>query len=182
MKLYFVFIFIVSSIIAIHAQNMYTSQTKYAQDLPFREVLASFETPDGAVWMVLPSKICRNNGHEVACFHINKQGVEAAFMAEDRYIVVHTLSRNNASYFDTQTLQESDFPWKEGYSLIYHHLYSEQLEITDYDKIYKFDFAHKALKYIKENTIYCQDLHNIKYRLSNGSALPPYKLDYYSMA
>lgn len=168
LKLFFGFIFLVSCIIAVHAQNMYISQIKYAQDLPFREVLASFETSDGVVWMVLPSHICRNNGHQLDCFPIKTQGVETAFMAENRYIIVHTLSKNNAAYFDTQTLEVMEFPWKDEYALVYHHGYGASLMVTDYKKMYRYDFQNKKWVPSSDKCYFSAEVPNIRYRLKNG--------------
>jgi len=154
--------------IKVLAQTFFPTQTLYASDLPFREVLASFETSDGVVWMVLPSHICRNNGHQRDCFPVHTQGVEAAFMAENRYIIVHTLTKNNAAYFDIQTREVKEFPWRDEYSLVYHHGYGESLMITDYKKMYQYDFKNKNLV---ESSIPCpfvSELPNIRYRLQNG--------------
>jgi len=115
----------------VSAQTFFPTQTLHAQDLPFREVLASFETSNGIIWMVLPSHICRNNGHQLDCFPVHTQGVETAFMAENRYIIVHTLTKNNAAYFDTKTLEVIEFPWSNEYSLVYHHGYGESLMVTN---------------------------------------------------
>lgn len=149
-------------------QPFKTDQLLTSKDLPFREVLASFETIDGVVWMVLPSHICHNNGHELDCFQVQTQGVETAFMAENRYIIVHTMSKNNAAYFDTKTLEVMEFPWNEEFSLVYHHGYGESLMVTDYKKMYRYDFTSKKLVV---NTIPCPfvpEVPNIKYRLQNG--------------
>lgn len=167
LKLYFVLILFLSGIVAVNAQNMYTSQTKYAQDLPFREVVASFETSDGVVWMVLPSHICRNNGHQLDCFPVKTQGVETAFMAENRYIIVNTLAKNNAAYFDTKTLEVMEFPWKDEYALVYHHGYGESLMVTDYKKMYRYDFQNKKLVASSEKCYFSAEVPNIKYRLQN---------------
>jgi Histidine kinase len=165
---YLAFLFSISLQIKLSAQTFFPTHALLAQDLPFREVLASFETSDGVVWMVLPSHICRNNGHQLDCFPIKTQGVETAFMAENRYIIVHTLSKNNAAYFDTKTLEVMEFPWSDEYSLVYHHGYGESLMVTDYKKIYQYDFTSKKLVV---NTTLCPfllEVPNIKLRLQNG--------------
>ncbi|MBK8626481.1 MAG: hypothetical protein IPN86_13215 [Saprospiraceae bacterium] len=128
---YLIMLMSVFLMIKVSAQPFYSAQTLHADDLPFREVLISFDTSDGIVWMVLPSHICRNNGHQLDCFPVNTQGVETAFMAEDRYIIVHTLSKNNAAYFDTKTLEVIEFPWSIEYALVYHHGYGESLMVTN---------------------------------------------------
>jgi len=147
---------------------MQVTQTRFAKDLPFREVLASFETDDGAVWMVLPSHICRNNGHDLDCFPIKTQGIESAFVAEGRYIIFHNLSRSHAAYFDTKTMEFEDFPWCGDYSLIYHHDYKESLYVTDYISISKYEFQNKNITNTNKSCTFINQIPNIKYQLSDG--------------
>ncbi len=152
----------------VSAQTFFPTQTLHAQDLPFREVLASFETSNGIIWMVLPSHICRNNGHQLDCFPVHTQGVETAFMAENRYIIVHTLTKNNAAYFDTKTLEVIEFPWSNEYSLVYHHGYGESLMVTDYKKMYRYDFTNKKLVASPASCPFVSEVPNIRYSLQNG--------------
>lgn len=154
--------------IKVSAQPFFPTQTLFAPDLPFREVLVSFESADGLVWMVLPSHICRNNGQQLDCFPVNTQGVETAFMAENRYIIVHTLSKNNGAYFDTKRLALMEFPWKDEYALVYHHNQGEALLVTDYKNLYRFDFENRKLTLTSAKNPFVHELPSIKYHLQNG--------------
>ena len=151
------------------SQSLVPDQVLNAKDLPFREVIASFELEDGVIWMVLPSHICRNNWHSLDCFEITTQGVEAAFVVEGRYIILHTLARNNASYFDTFTSKSGEFPWHDELSLIYHHDINNSLLVTDYCNMYRFDFQNNALVFYAKDEVFKDVVPNIRYRLDSNN-------------
>ncbi len=129
------------------SQSYRTDQLLTSKELPFREVLASFEGKDHIIWMVLPTSICRNTGSDLDCFDYTLQGAESAFMVDDRYIVVHNIIKSTLGYFDTQTRLFKSLNRDGQKDLVYDYNIKPKLYFSDRQSIYLYYFKND--KYVK---------------------------------